>query len=79
MTPNGEIRAALDPKSSWDTGDEGGRVAAGRGLALTGDLDRVDAGPLELAGGGQLHVQIALMARSPSVAKSPSLAKLPRL
>ena len=38
-------------------GDEGGRVAAGRGLALTGELEWVEAGPLERPGGGQRHVQ----------------------
>jgi hypothetical protein len=38
-------------------GDEGGRVAAGRGLAPPGELQRVEAGSLELPGGGQRHVQ----------------------
>ncbi len=37
--------------------DEGDRVAAGHGLALAAEPQRVEAGSLELPGGGQRHVQ----------------------
>ena len=38
-------------------GDEGGCVAAGRGLAPPGELQPEEAGSLEPPGGGQRHVQ----------------------
>ena len=56
MTPSGEIRAALDPKSSWDI--RATKAAAlPPGAGWPGELERVEAGPLELPRGGQRHVQ----------------------
>ena len=51
MTPDGRIRAALEPKSSLAS--LAARVTApppGTGLAFPGEPDGVDAGTLEPAG-----------------------------
>jgi hypothetical protein len=59
MAPSGEIRAALDPKSSWDIrATKAAALPPGAGWpALPGELQRVEAGSLELPAGGQRHVQ----------------------
>ena len=58
MTPGGgEVRRRCLEILSGETGDEGDRIAARQRLPVADDLDRVDAGALELAGRRQLDVE----------------------